>query len=168
MRLDRRGDMGVSTMIIFIAMVLVASTAASVLIITANNLREQAMQTGTDAIAAVSTGYDLIYVTGDVSGNEIACLHLFLRPAAGSPDIDINGVVVSLTISSGGRSTSADLACSPTNAVEQRGRVELIISGLSAGPGDEVTIVVMPSAGFPTRIELVIPDVLTPGTMTLR
>ena len=168
MRLDRRGDMGVSTMIIFIAMILVASTAATVLLATANNVREQALQTGTDAIAAVSTGYDLVYVTGDVSGNEITRLHLFLRPAAGSPAIDINEVVVSLTVSSGSRSTSVDLACGPTNAVERRDRVETILSGLSAGPGDEVVVMVMPSAGFPTRIELVIPDVLTPGTMVLR
>jgi flagellin FlaB len=41
MRNDKRAEMGVGTMIIFIAMVLVAAVAASVLISTANTVREQ-------------------------------------------------------------------------------------------------------------------------------
>ncbi len=168
MRLDRRGDMGVSAMIIFIAMVLVASAAASVILATASSLRDQAMRTGTDAVAAVSTGYDVIYATGDVAGNEIVRLHLFLRLAAGSPDIDINGVAVSVIVSSEGRSTSVDLVCGPANTVEQHDRVEMIIGGLSAGPGDDVSVVIVPPAGFPTRIKIVVPEVLTPGTVTLR
>lgn len=168
MRLDRRGDMGVATMMIFIAIVLVASVASSVLIITANNLREQAMRTGSDAIAAVSTGYEMEYVTGDVAGNEVVRLHVHLRPVPGSPDIDVSGVMVSLTVSSKSRSTSADLACGPKNTVERGDRVELIISGLSVCPGDKVTIIILPPIGFQTCIEIVVPDVLMPGTVNLR
>ncbi|HOL07902.1 MAG TPA: hypothetical protein PKX44_06470 [Methanomassiliicoccaceae archaeon] len=67
-RSDRRAEMGVGTMIIFIAMVLVASVAASVPIGTANQLREQATQTGVDAINGVATGIDLKYATAHVSG----------------------------------------------------------------------------------------------------
>ena len=67
MKKDRRGDIGVGTMTIFIAMVLVAAVAASVLISTANSVKEQATQTGTDAIAELSSGFDVEYVTGTVS-----------------------------------------------------------------------------------------------------
>ncbi|MBI0582160.1 MAG: hypothetical protein JET69_04000 [Methanomassiliicoccales archaeon] len=165
---DRRGEMGIGAMILFIAMVLVASVASSVLISTANNLREQALQTGNDAIASVSTGYEVSYVTGDVSGNEITRLHVHLKLAPGSHAIDVNGVVVSLTISSESGSVSADMACDPTNVVDQGDRVELIISGLSAGPGATVSLKIVPPTGFLTFIELTIPDVLTNGTMFLR
>jgi archaellin len=167
MRLERRGEMGVSVMIIFIAMILVASAAASVLLATANDLREQATRTGADAIAGVSTGYELIYATGDVTGNEVTRLHLFLRPVPGSPNIDIGQVVITMTISSDG-STCADLVCDPKSIVERGNRVEVIISGLSACPGDKVTLRIMPPVGFSTYIELAIPDVLIDGTINLR
>ncbi len=160
--------MGVATMIIFIAMILVAAVAASVIISIANNVREQALQTGNDAIASVSTGYELDYVTGEVSGNEITVLHVFLKLAPGSKAIDINDVVVSMTMTSDGSTISADMACDPTNAENLGERVELTISGLSAGPGTEVTLNIVPPAGFLTYVYFTIPDVLTPGTMYLR
>jgi flagellin FlaB len=57
MKKNKRAEMGVGTMIIFIAMVLVAAVAASVLISTANTVREQAQQTGDQAINGVATGF---------------------------------------------------------------------------------------------------------------
>jgi archaellin len=86
MRLERRGEMGVSVMIIFIAMI-PRRIGRSVRAPTppANDLREQATRTGADAIAGVSPAYELIYATGDVTGNEVTRLHLFLRPVPGSP-----------------------------------------------------------------------------------
>ncbi len=63
---DKHGDMGVGTMIIFIAMVLVAAVAASVLISTANTVREQAQNTGDQAINNVASGFVVQDVTGTV------------------------------------------------------------------------------------------------------
>ena len=56
MRMNKRADIGVGTMIVFIAMVLVAAVAASVLISTANSVREQATSTGDDAIPEYPPG----------------------------------------------------------------------------------------------------------------
>ena len=100
MKKDRRGDIGVGTMIIFIALVLVAAVAASVLITTANSVREQATQTGNDAITDVSSGFDVEYVTGEATGNAITQLEIYLSLSAGSPSIDMNNVIASLTYGS--------------------------------------------------------------------
>ena len=57
MKNDKRAEMGVGTMIIFIAMVLVAAVAASVLISTSNTVREQAQTTGEQAINNIASGF---------------------------------------------------------------------------------------------------------------
>jgi archaellin len=168
MKRDRSGQMGIGAMILFIVMILVASVASSVLISTANDLREQSLHTGSDAIGSVSTGYELSYVTGEISRNKVVTLHVFLRLAPGSQAIDASSVVISLTVSSKSGSTSADMACDGTNAVDLGERTELIISGLSAGPGAKVSMKIVPATGFSTLIDLTIPDVLIDSTMLLR
>ncbi len=61
---DDLGDMGIGAMIVFIAMVLVAGIAASVLIQTANRLEIQAMQTGQQTTEEVATGIGIEDITG--------------------------------------------------------------------------------------------------------
>ena len=58
------GSMGIGAMIVFIAMVLVAGIAASVLVQTANRLETQAMATGSQTTAEVSTGLRVIDIEG--------------------------------------------------------------------------------------------------------
>ena len=99
MRNDKRAEMGVGTMIIFIAMVLVAAVAASVLISTANTVREQAQSTGDQAINNVASGFIVQDVIGQVDAGtyqEINNITIYLRLAAGSPQINMNNVMISL------------------------------------------------------------------------
>lgn len=166
-KLDKRGGMGISVMIIFIAMVLVAAVAAGVVLDTANNVRERAAQTGVDAIQEVSTGLDLLYVSGDVSNNKVTGLHLYMRLAAGSQPINSTDVVVSMTIT-GDRSTGTDNGIVPLGDPIIRDRAEFVGCGLSLSPGDAVNIRVFPLHGYSTLIKFTIPDVLTPGTVMLR
>jgi flagellin FlaB len=92
------GSIGIGAMIVFIAMVLVAGIAASVLVQTANNLQMQAMSTGRETIAEVSTSVAVLYIEGHVdSNNQIDQLALVIKPRAGSKDIDLNETVVTIS-----------------------------------------------------------------------
>lgn len=61
---NHAGDMGIGAMIVFIAMVLVAGIAASVLVQTANKLEIQAMTTGQETTNEVATGIRVDDITG--------------------------------------------------------------------------------------------------------
>jgi flagellin FlaB len=91
--------MGIGAMIVFIAMVLVAGIAASVLIQTANRLEIQAMQTGQETTREVSTGLAVVDIEGNNSnvGGVITQMTITVRARAGSGDIDLSHTVVELT-----------------------------------------------------------------------
>jgi flagellin FlaB len=91
------GDMGIGAMIIFIAVVLVAGIAASVLIQTANRLEIQAMQTGQETIREVSSGLQIIDIEGANEGGVITQMVLVVRPHAGSGDIDLSNAFVEIS-----------------------------------------------------------------------
>lgn len=99
-RKDDEGAMGIGTLIIFIAMVLVAAVAASVLISTSYDLQQQAQQTGSEAIREVSTSFVIKDVTtkdedGDNSnGHEYIVMKVGL--AAGSPAQDLNQTLIEI------------------------------------------------------------------------
>lgn len=94
---DDLGDMGIGAMIVFIAMVLVAGIAASVLIQTANRLEIQAMTTGQQTTREVSTGLAVVNIEGEVSGGNISNMTITIRARAGSGDIDLSQTVIELT-----------------------------------------------------------------------
>jgi flagellin FlaB len=88
------GAVGIGAMIVFIAMVLVAGIAASVLIQTATRLESQAMKTGQDTIAEVSTGIAVFDVTGKKNASDLGLLAITIRPRAGAADVDLNETVI--------------------------------------------------------------------------
>jgi len=63
---DKKGEMGIGTMNLFIAMVLVAAVAAALLISTAGNLNQQAQETGTLTRQDVSSGFSVVECWGSV------------------------------------------------------------------------------------------------------
>jgi len=82
-------DMGIGAMIVFIAMVLVAGIAASVLVQTANKLEIQAMTTGDQTINEVSTGLHVADITGHKAGAVLNYVYITVQPRAGTSDIDL-------------------------------------------------------------------------------
>jgi len=92
------GAIGIGAMIVFIAMVLVAGIAASVLVQTSTRLESQAMKTGSETIEEVATGVAVFDIMGyaATSGN-LDKLAINVRPRAGSTDVDIAQTFVELS-----------------------------------------------------------------------
>ena len=91
------GAIGIGAMIVFIAMVLIAGIAASVLISTANKLEIRAMQTGDETRDEVATGLAVIDVEAEKSGTVLVYMSITVRPRAGSGDIDLSETFVEIS-----------------------------------------------------------------------
>lgn len=96
-RKEEVGSIGIGAMIVFIAMVLVAAIAASVLIQTANRLETQAMRTGQETIAEVASGISVSDIGGYVENDVIDKVTITVRVRAGSSEIDLNEVIIEFT-----------------------------------------------------------------------
>jgi flagellin FlaB len=97
---DDEAAVGIGTLIVFIAMVLVAAVAAMVIMQTAENLQQRAYAVGKQTIRDVSSGLRVIGVTGytDVNKTKIEYLAIAISPRAGSLDIDLNRTLLYLQL----------------------------------------------------------------------
>jgi flagellin FlaB len=89
------GSIGIGAMIVFIAMVLVAGIAASVLVQTSNKIQLQALSTGQKTTNEVASGIEVYDIEGMINltdGNktDLKFLAIAVKPRAGSSDIDLN------------------------------------------------------------------------------
>ncbi len=106
MKRNASAQVGIGTLIIFIAMVLVAAVAAAVLIQTSGVLQQQAQATGKEATQEVSSNLQVRNVEGirashttnttDIS-DTIDLLRLSVGLNVGSAPVDINQLVISIT-----------------------------------------------------------------------
>ena len=94
---NKKASMGIGSMIIFIAMILVAGVTASVMIQTMNSLQQQAMKTGEETVRDISGGLKVTHVTGYHNGSKITQIAIFLVPLAGSGDINMTYADISLS-----------------------------------------------------------------------
>ncbi len=182
-----KGEFGIGTLIIFIAMIIVAAVAATVLIQTAYQLQQQAEETGNIAIQDVATGFKIVHIGGQVTTGaspKITQIEIKVGLIAGSPAIDLDDVIIEITDGTTDKtlSFSASAADSdnftatslrdmePKNwdddhVMTQGDIIKITINATAAGlnltPQTYVTLQIIPKHGVPTYAAFMVPATLT-------
>ncbi|CAM2926099.1 archaellin/type IV pilin N-terminal domain-containing protein [Halobacterium salinarum] len=177
---DERGQVGIGTLIVFIAMVLVAAIAAGVLINTAGYLQSKGSATGEEASAQVSNRINIVSAYGNVNSEKVDYVNLTVRQAAGADNINLTKSTIqwigpdkatTLTYSSnspgslGENFTTESIKGSSADVlVNQSDRIKVIMyaSGVSSnlGAGDEVQLTVTTQYGSKTTYWAQVPESL--------
>ncbi len=92
-----RGDVGIGTLIVFIAMVLVAAIAAAVLLNVSGMLQQRASATGKETTKQVSSNIIVTGISAFVnlgSSSEIENITITLKAASGSGRIDLRNMLI--------------------------------------------------------------------------
>ncbi|MGQ3329790.1 archaellin/type IV pilin N-terminal domain-containing protein [Halorubrum sp. FL23] len=120
---EERGQVGIGTLIVFIAMVLVAAIAAGVLINTAGFLQSQAEATGQESTDLVSERIDVTSTIGVVEDSEgttaygqnigdnpqnLSQIRIGVAGAAGADQIDLNKTTIQAVGPNGQRTLTFD------------------------------------------------------------
>jgi len=169
------------TLIIFIALVLVAAVAAGVLVNTAGLLQSQAQDTGSDAQSEVSNQIDVVSATGVASDGTdgVEQVELIVKKSPGSEPIDLTAATIEYTSDSSsetlvqaGSTSATEFATSDVSGTsgeileDNSDRIKITIdvnavesSDLAAG--EEVTLEVTDQSGASTVYGVNVPDVLT-------
>ena len=92
---DERGQVGIGTLIVFIAMVLVAAIAAGVLINTAGFLQSSSQATGQGASDATSNRVQVVSATGTSLGDDgVGVVNLVVKRGPGASNVDLGTTTV--------------------------------------------------------------------------
>ena len=180
-----RGQVGIGTLIIFIAMVLVAAVAAGVLVNTSGLLQSKAEDTGADAQAQVSNQIEVVSATGvvDTTNDNVEAVELVVKKSAGSDPIDLSRASIQYTGDSASETLThaTDFSATEFNTTElkdidgsadgetvldangDRMRINISatdIEGSDISEGEEITLRIVDQSGATTVYGVNIPDTL--------
>ncbi len=99
-KMDNRAQVGIGTMIVFIATVLVAAIAAGVLIDMSGKLQERSQRTGSEATEQVSSNLEMDSIVGrrDASTDAgLKDLDLYVALAPGATEVDLAQLKIQLS-----------------------------------------------------------------------
>jgi flagellin FlaB len=93
---DEHAEIGIGTMIVFIATILVSAVAAGVLINTAQKLQAKSQQTGNEATQNVASALNVVRVDGilKVASTPIDQFDITVQLAAGADPVDLSKLVI--------------------------------------------------------------------------
>jgi len=112
---DARGQVGIGTLIVFIAMVLVAAIAAGVLINTAGFLQSKGEATGQESTSQVTNRLEVTGATGShiTNAEKIGVVNVTVTQAPGAENINLENVTAQWVGPSGTYSVIEENASSP-------------------------------------------------------
>lgn len=136
-KIKNRGLMGIGTLIIFIAVILVAAVAAAVLISTSGSLQQRSLTTGSQAEEGVSTGAEAVSVmaTDGSTGHDLEDFEVLLRLQAGSEPLNLNNTVV--LVDTATTSQSLDYGGNVSDSVDASGTSAYVVTYIKEGPDFE-------------------------------
>ncbi len=121
---DDRGQVGIGTLIVFIAMVLVAAIAAGVLINTAGFLQSSAEETGQQSSEQVTNRLEIVNTVGtslnpSADPDTVETLEVTVKQAPGAANIDLGQTVAQYTSDDGAADlTFGDTVASDVGSIE--------------------------------------------------
>jgi flagellin FlaB len=137
---EERGQVGIGTLIVFIAMVLVAAIAAGVLINTAGFLQTQAEATGEESTEQVTDSVQVFTAAaaqGDITSNEINKITLRVGLGPGSNPVNLNADVDVQVVGPDGVA-DADMANVDTTLTDSSSRQTVVLALDGTSPGNDV------------------------------
>jgi flagellin FlaB len=97
MKFQNKGETGIGTLIIFVAMILVAAIAAGVLLGTAGGLQQKALSVSKQATMDVSSGVQVVTMSGtNGTDGTVEAFEMLVKLTAGSDALQLNGTLVTL------------------------------------------------------------------------
>ena len=182
-----KGETGIGTLIIFIAIVLVAAIAASVLLGTAGSLQQKALTTGKQTQQEVSSGLQVITLSAQngMDGN-VENFEMLVKLSAGSNPLALNDTIINFDTKNSTQSLNYDngsavvsgqdfiAAYSKTgpdylsNYVSVGDIIKIQFnSTYSIAQSQAVKIKIVPKRGVIVPVEFVTPDVISTMRVSL-
>ena len=96
---DCRADVGASILILFIATILITGIVVAALTGTTNMFINKAAKTGEESKDCVTTGINIISVSGKMTADGISSFGILIEPVTGSGIITIDAMIIRVSVS---------------------------------------------------------------------